>query len=509
MMNQNNTLYYKFKSEKKLSTIVFETTDISIGDIKKIITKRRGMEKCPEPCELLIYDDKTNEEYKNDNIKINPLKKIIIQRVPSHKLHDPRFIPVLRNENQIKRKNEILQMQQMQMAQALNTQLINNQILNQNNQTMDITQNLSIPNKLTNTIYQNDNQDNNNILNEIKEKISDSHINKLFNCHQCGKLFNNPQLTDCCGETYCKICLSNRINCPNCLESNLKYYPNSKLKEIQEKIFKFLEDMKNAKKQVEDNIEAKNQMNNLTLSTISNQQTNYNKLNSTTLSFDPKSHIQNNPIKLEEVSFNTNTQTYNSPNINPHLNQNNNPILTTVNPHAKVFENSKFFIIKSSNSENIEISQRFNEWATTTTNQRKLVDAYQQGDVILIFSVNKSGGFQGYAIMTSFISDTKSPHWNNEGQVKLGGTFKIQWLSSCLLPLSKIKNINNPLNYGESVANSRDTTELPKETGVLLCNLCYEQEKNDLMYKSKPPCFDNDNLNAVIDIIKKSKEGNY
>ncbi len=92
-------------------------------------------------------------------------------------------------------------------------------------------------------------------------------------------------------------------------------------------------------------------------------------------------------------------------------------------------------------------------------------------------------------------------------QVKLGGTFKVQWLSSCVLPLSKVKNIPNPYNNNESVANSRDTTELPKETGVLICNLCYEQEKNDIMYKSKLPCFEVENIERVVDMIKKSKEG--
>jgi len=202
------------------------------------------------------------------------------------------------------------------------------------------------------------------------------------------------------------------------------------------------------------------------------------------------------------TSFNINSNNIQNNNINNNIQQ-----TAIVNLHAKLFENARFFIIKSSNMENIDISQQMNEWSTTQTNERKLVDAYSQGDVILIFSANKSGVFQGYAIMTSFISDTKSPHWNNESQVKLGGVFKIQWLSSCVLPLSKVKNINNPMNYGESVANSRDTTEVTKDIGILLCNLCYEQEKCDLMYKSKPPCFDIENLTSVIEKIKKSKEG--
>ncbi len=93
---------------------------------------------------------------------------------------------------------------------------------------------------------------------------------------------------------------------------------------------------------------------------------------------------------------------------------NQNSLTSTVNHHNKLFDNARFFIIKCANMDNIDISLQMGEWATTQANQRKLIEAYQQGDVILIFSVNKSGGFQGYAIMTSFISDTKSPHWNND-----------------------------------------------------------------------------------------------
>src|SRR5574343_4685 len=82
-MNRLNTIYYKFKSEKKKYSINFETTELSIGDIKKIIIKRRNLEK-PESV-LIFYDENMNRINGDDNFKIEPLRLLIIKRLPSDK----------------------------------------------------------------------------------------------------------------------------------------------------------------------------------------------------------------------------------------------------------------------------------------------------------------------------------------------------------------------------------------------------------------------------------------
>ena len=76
-MNRANTIYYRFKSEKKKYSINFDTTEISIGDIKKDIIRRRSMEKVPERFELIFYNE-NNDEIRDDNIKINPLQMLCI-----------------------------------------------------------------------------------------------------------------------------------------------------------------------------------------------------------------------------------------------------------------------------------------------------------------------------------------------------------------------------------------------------------------------------------------------
>ena len=76
-----------------------------------------------------------------------------------------------------------------------------------------------------------------------------------------------------------------------------------------------------------------------------------------------------------------------------------------------------FFIIKSHNQDNLDISIKNKQWATTMYNQRKLNEVYvERGKVILIFSVNKSSHFQGVATMTSKATSTYSSEWNTEGK---------------------------------------------------------------------------------------------
>lgn len=55
----------------------------------------------------------------------------------------------------------------------------------------------------------------------------------------------------------------------------------------------------------------------------------------------------------------------------------------------------RFFIVKSSNRENLELSVARGLWATHRNNEAKLNEAFDSCDnVILIFSVNETGHFQ-------------------------------------------------------------------------------------------------------------------
>ena len=66
-----------------------------------------------------------------------------------------------------------------------------------------------------------------------------------------------------------------------------------------------------------------------------------------------------------------------------------------INATKNVFSGTtRFFIIKSSTVENLEISIRNGAWATTSGPSKKLTHGFRTVDnVILIFSVNESSAF--------------------------------------------------------------------------------------------------------------------
>ncbi|KAI5059264.1 hypothetical protein GOP47_0025583 [Adiantum capillus-veneris] len=132
----------------------------------------------------------------------------------------------------------------------------------------------------------------------------------------------------------------------------------------------------------------------------------------------------------------------------------------------------RFFIIKSLNYHNIEKSIQKGIWATQAMNERILNEAFETADkVVLIFSVNMSGHFQGYAQMISPIGRRKVNVWS---EANWGGTFSVEWIRLHDLPFQKTLHLKNPLNSHKPVKISRDCQELTAEIGEALCALIDE-----------------------------------
>nr|XP_020456653.1 probable ATP-dependent RNA helicase YTHDC2 [Monopterus albus] len=114
----------------------------------------------------------------------------------------------------------------------------------------------------------------------------------------------------------------------------------------------------------------------------------------------------------------------------------------------------RYFIMKSSNIRNIEISQQKGIWSTTPSNETKLTKAYLENSlIILIFSVQGSGHFQGYARMASAISQENCQDW---GFMGLGGVFRLEWIHKESLPFHCTQHILNAWNDNKKVQISRD-----------------------------------------------------
>uniref|UniRef100_H3CDI3 RNA helicase n=1 Tax=Tetraodon nigroviridis TaxID=99883 RepID=H3CDI3_TETNG len=117
----------------------------------------------------------------------------------------------------------------------------------------------------------------------------------------------------------------------------------------------------------------------------------------------------------------------------------------------------------------IKISQQKGIWSTTTSNESKLSKAFVEDHlVILIFSVQGSGHFQGYARMTSVISQESCQDWDVLG---LGGVFSVEWLQKESIPFHCTQHILNPWNDSKKVQISRDGQELEPQAAAQLLAL--------------------------------------
>ncbi|XP_051523162.1 3'-5' RNA helicase YTHDC2 isoform X2 [Myxocyprinus asiaticus] len=129
----------------------------------------------------------------------------------------------------------------------------------------------------------------------------------------------------------------------------------------------------------------------------------------------------------------------------------------------------RYFIMKSSNMRNIELSQQKGIWSTTPNNEQKLKRAFHESSaVFLIFSVQGSGHFQGYARMTSEISSERCLDWGSAG---LGGVFSVEWIRTENLPFQLTQQLLNPWNDNKRVQISRDGQELEPQAGSQLLQL--------------------------------------
>ncbi|KAA0036926.1 30-kDa cleavage and polyadenylation specificity factor 30 [Cucumis melo var. makuwa] len=145
---------------------------------------------------------------------------------------------------------------------------------------------------------------------------------------------------------------------------------------------------------------------------------------------------------------------------------------------------SRYFIVKSCNRENLELSVQQGVWATQRSNEAKLNEAFDSADnVILIFSVNRTRHFQGCAKMMSRIGGSVSGgNWKYaHGTAHYGQNFSLKWLKLCELSFQKTRHLRNPYNENLPVKISRDCQELEPSIGEQLASLLYLEPDGELM----------------------------
>ncbi|XP_055954066.1 3'-5' RNA helicase YTHDC2-like isoform X2 [Argiope bruennichi] len=129
----------------------------------------------------------------------------------------------------------------------------------------------------------------------------------------------------------------------------------------------------------------------------------------------------------------------------------------------------RYFIIKANTSRVVEVSMAKNIWAFTATTERKLMSAMKEGkEVILIFSIQGSGHFQGFARFTPHLSDQRPPEFS---AANLGTCYQIEWIKKANIPFQSTRHLQNAWNENRKVQISRDGQELEPSVGESLCKL--------------------------------------
>ncbi|CAH1253699.1 YTHDC2 [Branchiostoma lanceolatum] len=135
-------------------------------------------------------------------------------------------------------------------------------------------------------------------------------------------------------------------------------------------------------------------------------------------------------------------------------------------PGAGVSDPNRYFILKCNNQRNLDIAMSQSIWATTPSNEKKLNKAFKDcQNVYLVFSVQGSGHFQGYARMVSSISKDKVPEFSS---ASLGGAFRIEWIKRMSIPFQAAHHLLNPWNENKKVQISRDGQEIEPQVGEQL-----------------------------------------
>lgn len=130
-----------------------------------------------------------------------------------------------------------------------------------------------------------------------------------------------------------------------------------------------------------------------------------------------------------------------------------------------LFRETKFFVIKSNNAENVRISKQQGVWSTLPQNEQNLNQAYREcRNVLLIFSVKESGKFAGLARMAGESSrDGPQVEWELPPGISakaLGGVFDIDWICKKELSFTCTTHLHNPWNEGKPVKIGRDGQEI-------------------------------------------------
>ncbi|KAK5987743.1 YTH domain-containing protein 1 [Cladobotryum mycophilum] len=128
---------------------------------------------------------------------------------------------------------------------------------------------------------------------------------------------------------------------------------------------------------------------------------------------------------------------------------------------------SRYFLIKSFNTRNVEMSQKEGLWITKAENGKLLTEAFNKSkSVILFWSINKSQSFQGYArMLTAPRPDIEKTEWMTSIHWKTSHPFQVEWLNTRHTEFWKVGELKNDFNEGRRAFVGRDGQEYTEACG--------------------------------------------
>lgn len=124
--------------------------------------------------------------------------------------------------------------------------------------------------------------------------------------------------------------------------------------------------------------------------------------------------------------------------------------------------------------------------------------------MFLIFTVSKTFHFQGMAVMTSKSSNKTSYHWKSNEMIRLGGSFKVKWISNFLLSLNRVANLTNSYSDNEPIKKCRDCTELDPIVGKEICSMFEIPFRNPSLPNSIEKILNENKLSINQDILSQN-----
>jgi len=150
-----------------------------------------------------------------------------------------------------------------------------------------------------------------------------------------------------------------------------------------------------------------------------------------------------------------------------------------------LFRETRFFLVKSNNAENVSLAKAKNVWSTPPQNESKFNQAYAESrNVLLIYSVKESGKFCGLArLSTESRRDGPKVSWllpPGLSAKALGGVFHLDWICRGDVSFQKVQHLYNPWNEGKPVKIGRDGQEIEPKVAEELCRLFPEDPSVDM-----------------------------